>query len=75
MNNVIDITTGQPIVRGIHRRIADKIADIIKAEIPDATNICVEHIETICVCGYRDLYGPHICAGCPENQNPGGGSA
>jgi hypothetical protein len=73
MTNVIDITTGHPWVIKEHLRIADKVAAIIQTEIPDAIDIRVEHIETICVCSHQDLYGPRICAGCPGN--PDGGDA
>ena len=73
MNNVIDIATRQPhIITDQHRRLADKIEALVLAEVPDATNIRVEHVEVTCPCMYRDLYGSHICDGCPQNRRPDG---
>ena len=59
MSNVIAFPTRARIVTDQHRRIADRITDIIR-QVPH---------ETICVCAYRDLDGDDACIGCPENPN------
>ena len=70
MTNVIQFPQRTRIVTDQHRRIAEKITELVRRAIPDADNIHVESIETICVCGYRDVYGDSICERCPENPNP-----
>jgi hypothetical protein len=58
MPTVIDIKTGQPVVTIQHRRIAEKIGDLIKADS-----------EEICLCRWRERFGKNICKGCPSNPN------
>lgn len=72
MSNIIPFPQRAQIVTDKHRRLANKIEDLFLAEVPDATNIRVEHVEVTCPCMYRDLYGSHICDGCPQNRRPGG---
>ena len=59
MTNIIYFPSRARIVTDQHRRIADRITELVQ----QAPN------ETICVCAYRDLDGDSACIGCPENPH------
>jgi len=56
---IITFPSRARIVTDQHRRVADRITEIIR----QVSN------ETICVCVLRDLDGDDACLGCPDNPH------